>query len=111
VWRADYDLITDSAPLSYVYVNNTFRINTACFHKGRIVFGGFAPALQWSAPQLAAFDELAATFTVYPDTAKPVFEQNFVAWTSIGDGTFLRMLLKEKVRLRHTTLQAGHSGL
>ena len=95
VWRADYDLISDSADLGYVYVNSDFRINTACLHKGRIVFGGFDPDLQWSPTQSMAFDEIQQGFTVFPDTKKPVLNQNFVAWTSIGDGSFLRMLLKD----------------
>lgn len=93
VWRGDYDQITDAADLGYVYINTTFKINTACVHKGRIVFGGFDPNQQWSIAQQDGFEEMASGFTVFPDTKRPRFEQNFVAWTSIGDGSFLRALL------------------
>lgn len=93
LWRGDYDQISDSADLSFVYINTEFHINTACLHKGRIVFGGFDPLRQWSEDQIDSFETMASGFTVFPDTKRPSFKKNFVAWTSIGDGSFLRNLL------------------
>lgn len=71
-----------------IWCETGVKIQSGCYHKGRIVFGGFQNANLWSSHMQELFREIIA---MSPEDFLPGFSdigQNWVMWSSIGGGNF-----------------------
>jgi len=72
-----------------IFEQNDVTINSGCFHKGRVVFGGFDNSNFWNDLWQGVFAEWQASFNdLRLETSFNDIGANWVFWSSIGGGDF-----------------------
>jgi hypothetical protein len=86
VFRTGLDSFHGGATKTYAH--SAVKISTGCYHKGRVVIGGFDPANFWNAEWQAIFNAWKADAPQGSNIAYNDVKRNYIFWGSIGGGDF-----------------------
>lgn len=78
---------------SYICVND-LKVNTGCYHRGRMVVAGFSPNNFWRQGWKNIFSDTIEDISEIIDIPFNEIGKNYILWSSIGGGDFPLWLLK-----------------
>jgi len=89
-------------------LQDAVTMNTGCSFRGRLVFGGFSPSDFWGNNWMSLWNSVSASEDYSIDSEMSGLRKNFVAWTTIGGGDLLHVLLPDDA-VKGLIKEADHS--